>query len=210
MGGSIVGKVLRVAYRLLSLVILPWVALIGISGIYLNHPAAFNAILPDPVYDEAKFDTWPNPVAVDEQGALMIAQAVLPGAQFRLRSADTYHNRPVYTFDADEGRVIVTRETGHYWVKTPYTRTTYDPSGRALEHKYYWADMASTLHANGWLGDRFGTWPADVAGVVVVIWAVVGFVLAALGRSAAPARRAPKAVKVKANTPRPQRIRLDR
>jgi hypothetical protein len=204
-------SVLRMLFRGLSVIVLPWIALIGLSGLYLSHPDMFERALPSPTYDESLFDAWPNPAPLTEDGARMVAQAALPGAQFTLRSADSYHDRPVYTFDAPEGRVIVARETGHYWVKTVYTRTTYDPNGRSLERKIYWADLARSLHAKGWLSDRLGTWPADIAGVVLIVYAVLGLVMVFTGGRRAPGGPRPmRPTRTKVTTPRPERLRAGR
>jgi uncharacterized iron-regulated membrane protein len=94
-----------------------------------------------------------------------------------------YHDRPSFEVTMLSGKVIVTRPTGHYFVKTANTRRTYAPDGELLHSKIYWGAMFKRLHRDGWLGGGLGTWLADITSISMVVFGLTGAFLWWLPRS---------------------------
>ncbi len=161
----------------LGMLILPWIIMLGFTGFYLNHSKFVLSLLPSSSYDERQFDDWANPQAVDEREARNLAMRIFPLTHQRLSSTTRYHGRAVYMFKSDSGQVIVARDTGHYWVKTTFTRRTFDPMGRQLDKKIYWGRMFSRLHETGWINKSLGTWLVDIAAISLMIFGTTGLVL---------------------------------
>ena len=161
----------------LGFVVMPWVIVIGFTGFYLNHAQWVTGLLNGPVYDETQFDAWPDPAPLDQKQALVLAQSVWPGANFRLSSTTIYHSRPVWYFKANGDHVVVSRATGHYWVKTANHRLTYDPTGRLLHSKRYWGSLFKNLHVNGWIDSTLGSWLADLTAGAMVLFGLSGIIL---------------------------------
>jgi len=203
-------RMLKTIHGWLGFFVMPWIIIIGLTGLYLNHSKLIYKYLPKPSYDEAQFDAWPDPLHLDEQAAKMVARSVFPLDEFNLKTQRKYHNRAVFIFQGTTGRVIVAEKTGHYWVKSRYTRKTYDPSGHLLATKIYWGSLFKTLHARGWATPWLGTWLADIAAGAMIVFGLSGIIM-----FLTPKIRGRKNRKVRAqtqiarsNVPRPQRIKL--
>lgn len=203
-------RLLKTIHGWLGFFVMPWIILIGLSGIYLNHYKAIYPYLPQNIYNEAKFDQWPNPKPVDEAKARAIATRVFPKDSFDVNPAGRYHNRDVFVLKGQRGEVIVTKARGYYWVKTWYERKTYNPDGKLLGTKIYWGSAIRTLHVRGWLYPTFGTWPADITAVAMVIFGLSGIILFLTPRlRRRKNRKGREEVEVtRRNVPRPQRIKL--
>ena len=218
-------RLLRTLHGWLGFFVLPWIIVIGLTEIYLNHSKLVLSYLPDAGYDEARFDDWPNPISMSRDVSEQIAKIVLGERSFRLRDTDIYHDREVWWYRATDGAdVIFTKATGHYWVKEGYTRKTYDPDGRLLATKYYWGSLFKSLHTRGWISGTYGTWLADITAGAMVLFGLSGIILflsprlrRRKSRKAAKVTAAPAAARspapppqtVPRSTPRPRRIKLD-
>ena len=170
-------RVLRTLHAWLGIFIFPWVIVIGATGFYLNHENLVLSLLATSNYDETQFDAWPAGPPVTEAAARDIAQRVWPGEDIRLTEEVGYHNRPTFQFTMESGRVIVTRPTGHYFVKTGFLRRTYAPDGSLLHSKVYWGSLFKRLHVTGWVDSRLGTWLADMTSIAMVLFGLTGVVL---------------------------------
>ncbi|MFT5006522.1 MAG: hypothetical protein ACI8YI_002149, partial [Paracoccaceae bacterium] len=170
-------KLLKTLHGWLGFFVMPWIIMIGLTGLYLNHSKLVSGLLPTSAYDEARFDDWQNPQALDQDAAKAVAVGVFPGDNFKLSSKTSYHNRDVHMFDGESGRVIVAAASGHYWVKTRFTRKTYDPDGRSVDSKIYWGSAFKTLHARGWITSGLGTWLADITAGAMVFFGLSGIFL---------------------------------
>ena len=209
-------RMLKSLHGWLGFLVMPWILVIGLTGIYLNHSKAILAWLPGSSFDERVIETWPDAQKVDYDGAKAIAAAVFPDDSFRRSSDDSYHGFDAYILKGQSGhRVIVAKDTGFYWVKTRFTRKTYDPDGRQVDSKIYWGRIFKVLHRAGWLDrDTLGTWPADIAGAAMALFGLSGIFLfltprlRRLRNRAARKRQAPPAAAKRAAVPRPQRITL--
>ena len=207
-------RMLKSVHGWLGFLVMPWIVVIGLTGIYLNHSKAILAWLPGPDFDERQIETWPGAREVDYDGAKAIAAAVFPEDSFTLSSQDSYHGFDVFQLKGDSGRVIVARDSGFYWVKTRFLRKTYDPDGRQVDTKIYWGRIFGVLHRAGWLDrETLGTWPADIAGAAMVLFGLSGMVLF-LGprlrrlRNRSARRRQARSAQERSPVPRPQRITL--
>lgn len=205
-------RLLRTLHGWLGIFVLPWIIMIGLTGIYLNHSRTIFKHLPNQKYDERQFDAWPNPVPIDRAAAKSIAASVWPDATFRLSGATTYHNRAAIGWKSDQGRVIVDVKTGHYWVKTRFFRRTYDPDGRLLNSKFYWGAVFKSIHTAGWIDRTFGTWLADITAGAMVVFGCSGMFLFLVPRFRRRRNKSGRGERPRAapdpNVPRPQRIRL--
>ncbi len=170
-------KTLRTSHAWLAIVVLPWILMIGLTGFYMNHSKAIINFITPAGYDESLFATWPNPVEVTRDAALGLAETIWPGEEVTKFVTKPYHDRPSYIMDLPSGQVIVSRATGHYFVKYGFTRETHAPDGTLLHSKKYWGSIFKTLHARGWLSNRFGTWIADITSFSLVFFSLSGLFL---------------------------------
>ena len=170
-------RLFRTVHGWLGIFIFPWVIVIGATGFYLNHPKAILPALEGPRYDQSRFDAWPAPDLVSLEAARAVALSVWPDEAIDEVSEKVYHDRPSYQFKKASGRIIVTRPTGHYFVKTRYTRRTYAPDGALLHSKIYWGAVFKGLHRAGWLGRSLGTWLADLTSLAMVVFGCTGIIL---------------------------------
>ena len=170
-------KILRISHAWLAIVVLPWVLMIGLTGFYLNHSKAILKLIEPTGFDEALFANWPDSVEATRDSALALAETIWSNEEVTKFVSKAYHDRPSYIMDMRSGQVIVSRATGHYFVKYGFTRETYAPDGTLLHSKKYWGSIFKTLHTRGWLSSRFGTWIADVTSFSLVFFSLTGMFL---------------------------------
>ena len=170
-------RLLKTVHGWLGVIVLPWVILIGLTGLYLNHERLVMGWLDGDGYDEAAFDRWPDPQPQTVDAAQALAETLLPGKSPEPSPDKTYHGREAAIFEADGTQVIVALTTGHYWVKTDVRRVTHAPDGTVLDRKTYWGSIFKRLHVRGWLTSDFGTWAADITAAAMVVFGLTGIVL---------------------------------
>lgn len=170
-------RFLKTVHGWLGVIVLPWVIVIGLTGLFLNHEGLVRGWLDGSGYDEAQFDAWPGAMPASVDAARALAERLYPGVDPVQDSATAYHGREAAIFDAGGTRVIVALATGHYWVKTDFTRLTHAPDGTLLERKIYWEGIFKRLHVRGWLSGTFGTWIADITAAAMVVFGLSGIVL---------------------------------
>lgn len=168
-----VQKFLRLVHGWLGVVVFPWILVIGLTGFYLNHKTLVTGFIGTSSYDESRFEDWPvQNLGLTE--AMDIAARVWPDEDIDGIDDKAYHGHPSYHFEKASGWIIVTKETGHYFVKTGFTRSTYAPDGQLLHKKTYWSSVFKWLHARGWLTSDVGTWLADITAGAMVIFSLSG------------------------------------
>lgn len=170
-------RLLKSVHGWLGVLVLPWVIIIGLTGLFLNHQGLVMGWLEGDGYDESQFDLWPGARAVTPAEARALAERQLPGRVLTPGDATAYHGRPAAIFEADGTQVIVALTTGHYWIKTDLRRVTYAPDGTVLEAKTYWEGIFKRLHERGWLSRSLGTWLADITAAAMVVFGLSGIVL---------------------------------
>lgn len=175
-------RLLKTVHGWLGVIVLPWVIIIGLTGLFLNHEGLVMGWLEGEAYDEAQFDAWPGAKALTVDQARVLAEELYPGVALTLEDDKSYHGREAAIYAAGDAQVIVALATGHYWVKTDLSRVTYAPDGSILESKTYWEGIFKRLHERGWLSRTFGTWLADITAGSMVIFGLSGIILFLLPR----------------------------
>lgn len=175
-------RFLKSLHGWLGVIVLPWVLVVGLTGIYLNHEQALFNLLPGAVYDEARFDDWPDPTPIARAEARSAAERIWPDQSYKLSEEPQYHGREAAILEGDDGAVIVDLATGHYWIKTDFRRQTFAPDGELLDTQIYWGNIFKSLHTRGWISGRFGTWAADITGGAMSVFALSGIILFLLPR----------------------------
>lgn len=170
-------RFLKTVHGWLGALVLPWIIIIGFTGLFLNHESLFIDVLAPEAYDEAQFDSWPGAKPMTQDEARALAERLYPGETLTLDRDTTYRGREVAIFAADRTEVIVALKTGHYWVKTEFTRTTYAPDGTVLQRKVSWGTLFKRLHVRGWPTRSLGTWLADITAASMIVFGLSGIVL---------------------------------
>ncbi len=180
--GSVL-RTLRTVHGWLGILVLPWVIIIGMTGFYLNHSRTILNWVQGPAYNERTLLDWPGSKPVDEVEASLIASRYWSDVPFNEINAITYHDFPALQFRKTSGQVIVVKESGHYYVKTNYQRSTFAPDGTRVHHKYYWSSILGELHVRGWIGNTFGRWFADITALSMIVFGLSGMFLWWMPRS---------------------------
>ncbi|PHQ96057.1 MAG: hypothetical protein COB40_09305 [Marinosulfonomonas sp.] len=169
--------ILRKTHSLLGVFIFPLVLVAGFTGFYLNHSSSLFSFLASQEYDESQFVTWSDVVPTTVTSASALANTIWPKSEITRLFRKDYHNRPSYFVETPDGTLIVSRETGHYFVKTGFTRTTYAPDGELINKKFYWGALFKSLHVRGWPSDRFGTLLGDITSIALMLFAISGAIV---------------------------------
>lgn len=164
----------RSVHGWLGVLILPWVIVIGATGFYLNHSKLVLSALGQQAFSESGFDAEQPPAPITEGSARLLGAAVWPEDPIREISQKPYHGRPSFFVKKRRGSVILSIPTGHYYLKTRYSRRTFAPDGRLLHSKRYWGRIFKDLHEAGWLGRALGTWPADLVSLAMIVFGITG------------------------------------
>lgn len=168
---------LRTLHTWLGVLVVPWVIIIGATGFYLNHSRTILSILDSAPYDESLFADWPGSAPVDRTAALATASGVWPDQPVLSTEDAVYHDKSAYIFVKDSGKIIVTKATGHYFVKTSRTRSTYAPDGERLHRRIYWGSIFKQFHTDGWLGGSLGSWAADITSIAMILFGITGMIM---------------------------------
>lgn len=182
-------KFFRVTHGWLGIIVFPWIFVIGLTGFYLNHAQLVNGWLEREPYDESQFYDWPGARETPVADAARTAKNVWPDETVNSIREETYHGFDAYVFRKASGKIIVVRDTGHYFVKTNLSRSTFAPDGTRLDRKIYWKSVFAWLHERGWLDNTFGTWLADITAGAMVIFSLSGLYLFFAPRTKRIARR---------------------
>lgn len=170
-------RLLKSLHGWLGVFVLPWVIIIGLTGLYLNHEGLVLGALDGAAYDEAQFDAWPDPRPMTSDNARALAEQLVPGADLSVSADKAYHGREAAILEGNSTQVIIALATGHYWIKSDFRRVTHAPDGKVLETKIYWGAIFKRLHVRGWLTSQFGTWAADITAAAMVLFGLSGIVL---------------------------------
>lgn len=165
---------LKTLHGWLGVLVMPWVVLAGLTGLYENHGDLFRRILPQATLGPELIEVLP-PRPVDATGASALAARILPGPTGPVTQVLVF-KRPSFEIAGEES-LRVDAATGAYWREGPFAISLYAPDGRELATRVNWSRLLVRLHRAGWPGDRFGTWPADIAAVALVVFGVSGLYL---------------------------------
>ena len=169
---------LRSIHSWLGVLILPWVIILGLTGLYLNHAGLVKSVLPNTQKaDLSVIDLWPNPQPVDNVMAVKLAGQVWPNLSTMALSEGKYRRQPVINVETDRGTLSVVKKSGHYWVRGDWQRSFFAPDGTELARYMAWGGLFKRLHKYGLTTKGFGTWLADIAAVALVVFGFTGLVL---------------------------------
>ena len=176
-------KFLRLVHGWLGALILPWIIIIGATGFYLNHSQMVLGWVNGADFNEEQLLTAPGAHLVNGEQAAAIAGTFWPGERLPDPEAVKYHDFVAYQFERPSGSVIVVRQSGHYYVKTKYSRRTFAPDGTLVDRERYWSRIFKEFHVRGWLGGAMGSLFADITAISMVLFGLTGIVLWWMPRS---------------------------
>jgi hypothetical protein len=171
------GRILRACRSLhswLSVIVLPWVIVIGLTGFYLNHAKLVGALFVGNHFSESGFEEQVPATPITRESARRLGKTIWPQQEIRDITEQRYHGRPSYVVKKRRGTVILSIPTGHHYLKTRYLRRTFSPRGELLHTKVYWGRIFKELHVTGWLGRGLGTWLADAVSISMVVFGLTG------------------------------------
>ncbi|MCP4981910.1 MAG: PepSY domain-containing protein [Gammaproteobacteria bacterium] len=170
-------KFLRTIHAWIGIVFMPWIVVIGLTGLYLNHAKVINNLLYERNIDEALLDQKFEKPVIDKD---LVQQITMRAWAVKYRGKvknDKYHRHKVIVLSKRRGKILVSRDTGHYWVKSNFMRKTYNPEGGLLHTKFYWGRIFKYLHTDGWVGGGMGSWLADFTAGAMVVFGFSGMVI---------------------------------
>lgn len=168
---------LRSIHGWLGIMILPWVIALGLTGFYLNHGDAVMLLFGSGELDFNTFELLPGDEMVDEKTARDLATRYWPGKTFAAPQVIDFHGESAYSFKEAGDQLIVLVSSGYYFYRTPFTRQAFKPGGTLFDTKYYWPRIFKEIHVRGWLGNKFGTFFADLAALAMVVFGFSGMYL---------------------------------
>lgn len=164
-------RFLKTVHGWLGVMILPWVILAGLTGLYQNHGNLFLRVLPQTRILPALIADLPS-APVDLAAVQALATTDL-GRHVLAREARVL-GRPGFQAVAPDLTLQVDAATGaRLWIGA-YVSTLTDADGHVLARQVQWSRLLQRLHRAGWAGDRFGTWPADLAAGALVVFGSSG------------------------------------
>lgn len=175
-------KVLRTTHSWLGIMVFPWIIIIGLTGVYLNHSQAIYSFIKQAKFSESQFKEKPRAEWGTREKARSISNLAWNNQPVTKVWEGPYHGRPSIYVKNPKGLTVLSIRTGHYYLKTRYTRRTFSPDGELLHTKYYWGAVFKVLHRAGWLGGALGTWIADVVGLVMMIFGISGMLMWSIPR----------------------------
>ncbi len=164
----------RILHGWLGIFVIPWVILIGTTGLYLNHGKVIGKTLFPEEFSEKDFGQHQPPAPITRDQARLLGESVWPADPIKKISEETYHGRRSFMIHKNSGTAILSIPTGHYYLKTRYKRRTYSPDGQLLNTKTYWGRVLKDIHRSGWLGGSLGTWIADAVSLAMVVFGITG------------------------------------
>ncbi len=170
-------KTCRSIHSWLGIFVFPWVIIIGLTGVYLNHSRPILSVIGQSEFSESQFDKSPNAVEGTQDRARSLADEAWKSGSITGVWEEDYHGRPSIMVEKEGGLTILSIPTGHYYLKTRYTRRTFSPDGQLLHTKYYLGGIFKDLHTTGWLGGALGTWISDIVGMVLAVFGITGSIM---------------------------------
>lgn len=170
-------KVFRTIHSYLGIIALPWVILFGISGLYLNHPNLITNILPASAYSDTseQFESLETPLTSEQ--AADIARLYFQNSPMKSIREIEYHGFNSIEFQRESGTIIVSKETGHYYVKNNFQNVLHSADGVVVDRKIYWNYFLGVFHRTGWFGWSIGTIFADITAFALIIFGISGMTI---------------------------------
>lgn len=168
---------IRTIHGWLGILVVPWVLIMGATGFYMNHTRMVLSVVQQAEFAESSFNELQPPAPITKDTARLLAQSHWPDQPILSVVKKKYHGWPSYFVKKTGELFILSIPTGHYYLKTRYSRRTYMPNGTLVHSKTYWGRVFKDLHATGWLGGFVGTLIADFVSIALVLFGVTGSVL---------------------------------
>jgi hypothetical protein len=161
----------------LGVLVMPWVLIIGATGLYLNHPDLVLGLLGYAELSERDLAGAPM-YQVSKDLALLIAASIWPEEAMKHSGSIRYRGRDAYGIEKDSGLIIVPGpESNHYFVRTKLAEETYTMEGKLIHKQYNLKTMLKSLHERGWVDSRFGTWLADIVATAMLFFSTTGLIM---------------------------------
>jgi len=170
-------KTCRTVHSWLGIALFPWVVIIGITGVYLNHYKALYPLIVQEEFLEGDFTGQALTYDMALQQIKDIALKDWPNQKIFKIWREPYHQKMSIYAKMTSGLLILSLPTGHYYHKTRYIRETFAPDGELLHTKYYFGAIFKDFHRSGWLGGKLGTWIADIVGTIMVVFGITGLIV---------------------------------
>ena len=167
-------RVTRTLHTWLGLLLLPWIIFFGITGFYLNHQNLVLNLLPSQEIDQSVIENLPVDRAITLAAAASIANNYWADEKAVAEHEVTYHGYQSWRFTKPSGYILVSKSTGHYYVKSNYMRSTYSPEGKRLHTKIYWGYIFGLFHRTGWLNWSLKTVLADIVSLSLIAFGASG------------------------------------
>ncbi len=168
-------RFLKTVHGWLGVLILPWVIVAGLTGIYMNHSKLVLSVLPAAQPVTAILDGQPQ-LAVTAQQMRSLSLSLL-GPQSSDALSTKFNGRAVFTATSGPRQLRLDKATGAYWVSGPLLHVLYSASGERLETTVRWSHLLNQLHRRGWASEMLGTWPADLTAGALTIFSFSGLYL---------------------------------
>ena len=165
---------LRTFHGWLGIFVVPWVLIMGLTGIYMNHSKMVLSLFKQKEFAESQFNGLRPPAPITQDYARIFAESIWPERPIKKIWKKDYHGWPSFFVRKNKGLIILSIPTGHYYVKTRYTRRTFSPDGELVHEKLYWGRVFKDLHETGWLGGGLGTLLADIVSIAMIMFGVTG------------------------------------
>jgi hypothetical protein len=172
-------KSLKTIHGWLGALILPWVFLAGLTGLYLNNEKLVLSVFPkNTAGDGAQFLDIAGAAPVDLEAATLIANKAVAGMAYTPNNTTRYRGASIYRFRAGSNNTIyIDRDTGGYWHLRRYKISSFDKDGNRLGTEYRWGRILSSIHERGFVGNALGRWLADITAVALMVFSASGIVL---------------------------------
>ena len=169
--------VARSIHSWLGILLMPWIIFFGITGLYLNHQELVISWLPNSEYNEAIFRQNYLENSVSREIAQTIANKYWKDEDSLSVENVVYHDFKSLRFKKPSGYIIISLNTGHYYVKSNYRRSTFDQNGYRVHTKIYWPYIFGIFHRTGWINWRLQTVLADLSAIALVLFGVTGTIV---------------------------------
>lgn len=168
-------RILRTLHGWLGVLVLPWIILAGLTGLFENHGDLFLRVLPQSLFTSDMVQSLPaNPV--DAAGVQALATRLqIEGAGGPAPAKILA--RPGFKVIGEAVSLEVDAATGAYWLEGPVQSTLYAADGQKIASRVRWAKLMIGWHRAGWLGNSLGTWPADITAAAMMVFGGSGIFL---------------------------------